>query len=235
MTEKKAHFSFTKSLYDDCSLAKKDQESTGPFQYMMDPVHESKDNCWQNESPFMHNHFNSIPVDHVDIESELRNQTRHLSKCPEERYDPTKLENCKSCKKCNEGLPCDCKHCKETKFENRLRDCNNGLIPSYTRINRSCNVLSGITINRFDPLCENPQNIKTIQSNSYIGSNTRLNVKDAFKSTQEEELKKKKQDQKRKDEEEKVRLLAQLKINKEKEKKVINSEYKWSWGIPYLE
>lgn len=227
MTEKKAHFSFTKSLYDDCNLAKKEQESTGPYQYMMDPIRESQSSCWQNQSPFMHAHFNSIPSSHVDIESELRNQTRHSSKCPSARYDPTKLDNCRSCKKCNSGLPCDCKHCRETKFENRLKDCSTGLIPSYTRTNRSCNVLSGVTINRFTPLCEDPQDMKKIQSNSYIGSNTRLEVKDAFKSSQEKDLKKKKEEQKLKDQQDRAKLVAQLKSVKEQEQETLNKQYKW--------
>jgi len=234
MTEKKAHFSFTKSLYDDCNLAKKEQESTGPYQYMMDPVRESNESCWQNQSPFMHTHFNSIPVGHVDIESELRNQTRRLSKCPQARFDPTKLDNCRSCKKCNQGLPCDCKHCRETKYENSLKDCSSGLIPSYTRTNRSCNVLSGVTIDRFENLSENPQDMKKIQSNNYIGTNTRLEVKDAFKDNQEKELKNKKEQQKQKDEQEKARLLAQLQMNKKSEQEQLNNQYKWSWGSPTL-
>lgn len=182
MTTTQNYFSFTNSLYDSCNIDKKNQESTGPYKWISDSVNESKNNCYVNQSPFMHNNFQSIPMELVDTESDLRNQTRNLSRCPETRFDPTKLNNCKNCTKCNEGLPCECKHCRQTKYENKLKDCISPfLVPDYTRVNKSCNIFSGITINRFAPLYEDLQDTNKIQSNSYIGSNTRLLVKDAFK------------------------------------------------------
>jgi len=169
---------FTKNLYDKCNIEKKNQESVGPYQYITEPVYESNDKCFENQSPFIHK---NIPTFKIDIESDLRNQTRILSKCPETRFDPTKLENCKKCEKCNEGLPCDCKHCRDTRYENELKECKTkDLIPTYTRTNKPCNIFSGITINRFHPLCEDLQDLNTIHSNNYIGFNTRLVVKDAF-------------------------------------------------------
>lgn len=179
-----SHFSFTKSLYDDCNIKKKQSESTAPFNWVTDQLFENKLNCHVNASPFMHNHFHNIPSGHIDIENDLRNSTRQLSRCSESRFDPTKLDNCKACDKCNQGLPCGCSHCKETKNQNKLNEsaaCDKGLIPQYTRINKPCNIFSGITINRFHPLCEDLQDTNKIQSNSYIGTNTRLQVKDAFK------------------------------------------------------
>jgi hypothetical protein len=178
-----AHFSFTKSLYDQCNLDKKLQESTGPYKWMTDQVKESHNACYVDQPPYMHQQFPSIPSNKIDVESDLRNQTRLLSKCPSARFDPTKLDNCKECKKCNQGLPCGCSHCRQTKYENELKDCTNtALMPEYTRINKPCNIFSGITINRFNPLCEDLQDTNKIQSNSYIGTNTRLQVKDAFKN-----------------------------------------------------
>jgi hypothetical protein len=65
----------------------------------------------------------------------------------------------------------------------KLNECSdNGLVPEYTRLNKSCNVFSGITINRFHPLCEDLQQLNKIHSNSYIGTNTRLQIKDSYKS-----------------------------------------------------
>ena len=180
-----AHFSFTNSLYDNCNLNKKQKESTAPFNWITDSVYENKQSCHVSISPFMHKQFNNIPSNSVDIENEITNRNRHLSRCPESRFDPTKLDNCQKCEQCNHGLPCGCSHCKQTKFENKIKDCeNSNLVPQYTRVNKSCNIFSGITINRFHPLCEDLQNSNKIQSNSYIGSNTRLQVKDAFKKTQ---------------------------------------------------
>jgi hypothetical protein len=185
-----AHFSFTKSLYDECNLSKKDQESTGAFKWITDSLYEHKDSCYVTASPFMHNQFRNIPASSIEVENDLRNQTRVLSKCPKARYDPTQSKNCKSCKNCDDGLPCGCKHCKETKEAFKLADCkNNNLVPEYTRINKPCNIFSGISINRFHPLCEDLQDVNKIQSNSYIGTNTRLQVKDAFNKAKEDQPK----------------------------------------------
>jgi len=179
----KAHFSFTNSLYDTCNLVKKTQEQTSQFNYMTDPVYESNTSCFAKQSATMHKSFYSIPSSKVDTESELRNQNRPLTRCPEGKFDPSKLANCEDCSQCNGGLPCNCHHCKQTKYENELKDCSVGLIPEYTRINKSCNIFAGITISRFDPLCEDLQDTNKIQSNSYIGANSRLQVKDAFKTS----------------------------------------------------
>jgi len=176
------HFSFTNSLYDSCNLEKKQQESIAPYNWITDPLYENKMNCHIKISPFMHKQFNNIPANAIDIENDLSNRTRHLSRCPETRFDPTKLENCTNCKNCNNGLPCDCPHCVQTKYENKITECENqNLVPQFTRLNKSCNIFSGITINRFNPLCEDLQDNLKIHPNSYIGTNTRLQIKDAFK------------------------------------------------------
>lgn len=181
-----SHFSFSNSLYDECNIKKKNQESTDPFQWITDPLYESKEACFNKPSPFMHNQFRSIPSNAVDIESELRNQTRLLSRCPETRFNPLKSKNCEKCDKCDKGMPCQCNHCKDTKEEHILKDCSsNGLVPEYTRMNKPCNIFSGITINRFHPLCQDAQDMNTIQSNGYIGINTRNQVKDAFKKSRQ--------------------------------------------------
>jgi hypothetical protein len=183
MSRQAANKSFTKSLYDSCNINKKFQESTGPFNWIMDSVYESKDDCYLDQSPYMHNNFYSIPLQKIDTESDLRNQTRPLSRCPTQKYDPTKAKTCGACKNCDSGLPCGCTHCQDSKMNNRLNNCKNrGLVPEYTRVKKPCN-LSGITINRFNSICDDPQALKTIHENSYIGSNTRLQVKDAFQQS----------------------------------------------------
>jgi|UniRef100_A0A6C0DVZ4 hypothetical protein len=165
-TEEQAHFSFSRSLYDDCSLQKKNQESVAPFEWTTDSsIIESKQSCYLAASPFMHNPFNSVPSSIVDIESDLKGQTRQLSKCPETRFNPNTAKALQWSK---------------------LPECTNtDLVPEYTRLNRSCNVLSEITINRFNPLCNNPQESNKIHSNEFIGTNTRLQIKDAFKVEQD--------------------------------------------------
>ena len=164
-----AHFSFSSSLYDGCNLDTRNNEATAPFSYMTDStVIESPESCFlAGASPFMHNHFHSIPSTSVDVESELRNQNRNLSRCPEQQYNPQTAK------------PVDYK----------LKECTSAqLVPEYTRINKPCNIFAGITINRFHPLCDEVQQLSKIQSNSYIGTNTRLQVKDTYKTIQDNNI-----------------------------------------------
>ncbi len=156
-----AHFSFTRSKYDECALDKSNKESTSPFDWVTDKsILESKEVCFQAASPFMHNPFRSIPVESIDVESDLRGQNVNFTKCPEKKFNPNKANPVK------------------TKI---LLDCDNKLVPEYTRVGRACNVLSGININRFHPLCEDHQEINKIHDNAYIGTNTRLVIKDAYR------------------------------------------------------
>lgn len=156
-----SHFSFSRGLYDQCALNKKDEESTAPFLYMTDSnVSESTSSCFLGASPFQHNQLRSISANFVDTESDLRGQTRIWSKCPENKYNPDKA--------------------KPVEFN--LKQCSDeSLVPEYTRINKPCNIFAGITINRFHPLCEDLQELKKIHDNNIIGVNTRLQVKDAYK------------------------------------------------------
>jgi len=138
---------------------KKDTESAGPFQWVTDKNVVEQSNSVNRYTPFLPNPFNSIPKENVDIESDLRGQTRPLSKCPSAKFQQSTLKS----------LP-------------QLEDCKNTsrLAAEHTRMNKSCNIFSGMSINRFHPLCDNVQNINSIPSNSIIGKNTRLQVKDAF-------------------------------------------------------
>lgn len=154
-----SHFSFTRNLYDKCALEKKDQESTSPFEWMTDSqIFTSNNSCYQGVSPFMQNPMNSISSDKVDIESDLRGQNYTNSRCPTHKYNPS----------------------LQKPYTEKIRDCQNQLVPEYTRLNKACNIFSGISINRFSPLCDDIQSLEKIHSNKYIGTNTRLQVKDAF-------------------------------------------------------
>jgi len=166
------HFSFTRTLYDACNLEKKNQESFGPGRYRTDYTTAEHDHsCFlQQYAPFQHAPFPSIPANYVDAESELRNQTRVLSRCsePKFKYNPY----------------------KSNQFTHKLKDCKdeyvlNGLVSEHTRVDKPCDVLSEININRFHPLCEDLQKLNKIHSNAYIGSNTRLAVKDVHKKERE--------------------------------------------------
>lgn len=153
------HFSFTRTTYDNCALQQKDNGNTAMFSRVADPsVNEVDRPCLLGASPFMHNPFKSIPSNFIDAESDLRGQTRIQSKCAITRFNP-------------QTAP---------KYSFHVNECTDiNLVPEYTRTKRPCNVLSGISINRFDPLCDDPQDTSRIHNNTYIGSNTRLQIKDA--------------------------------------------------------
>jgi len=156
---------FTRSRYDNCTQKQKEQESTSPFAWTTDSsVVESNESCFQGSAPFQHNPYKSIPKDSIDLESELKGQTRNLSKCIQSQYNPN----------LNKTVP------KET-----LKECqSNALVPEYTRINKPCNVFKG-GVNRLDPVFDNDnvQDISKIHTNTIIGNNTRNQIKDAFEQS----------------------------------------------------
>lgn len=160
-----SHFSFTRLSSDKCATEKRLQESEGPYKWTTDrSVKESEKSCFMPQSPYMQNSFHSVPDKFVDYESELRGQNDILSKCPEEKHKMS-----------------------ETPLSWKLRQCKDEeLKPQYTRTKKSCNILSGVSINRFDPLTENLQKIEKIHKNTYIGRNTRIETKDTYKNARKQ-------------------------------------------------
>jgi len=78
-----------RQIYDECAYAQWLNVSTLPSQYYLDMTkHENCGKCRQDK--FYH------PFDLVDVESELRNQTRPVSRCSAMKYDP-KCTMSKSC------------------------------------------------------------------------------------------------------------------------------------------
>jgi len=76
-------------IYDNCSYAQWVYSSTEPLQYQL--YMGKNENCGKcRYDKFWH------PYDLVDVESELRNQTRPMSKCGGWKYNP----NCKTSKGC---------------------------------------------------------------------------------------------------------------------------------------
>jgi len=81
--------SSNKLIYDNCSYAQWVHSSTEPFQYQMYMGrNENVNKC--KKDIFWH------PFDLVDVESELRNQTRPGSKCGGLKYNP----NCSMSESC---------------------------------------------------------------------------------------------------------------------------------------
>lgn len=153
-----AHFSFSRAKYDNCNLKKTYQESTGPFQWLTDKTYAHHTACHIQHSPYIPYNKAQGTYD-VETENELYGINRNFTRCPEGKYLPTG----------------DTVYKKE-----HMTECQDQafLEPQFTRVQRACNTLSGVSINRFQPLCEDPQ--LNIHDNSFIGSNTRNQFKDSY-------------------------------------------------------
>lgn len=112
--------SFTRSSYDQCAYRKGLRQSVSVLDHVLDPNRFL--NC--NESRMELGTFGgtnvSLSKDNlVNIESDLRGQTRQLSTCPELKY----LPNCEGCDT-NEGLPCGSWSCRQKEPLTHLKSGN---------------------------------------------------------------------------------------------------------------
>lgn len=155
--------------------------AAAPFSYSTNPVaYVPLSDCSQfiPGVPNPHLQNRGIDLSQVDIESELKNQTRANSRCPVEKFDPTigchPLSTAKDM-----GLPCVGNETNKSKF-NRS-ECFNQIIPVPTRLEyiKPCN-LPGAWFNRFEPLCDKLQDLDKIDNNSRIGLDTRNYTKDKY-------------------------------------------------------
>lgn len=187
MSIQKNFKSLTSMRNDDCTYKAYLAQSTSPMLYNLSILpYESCQKCHMAYPGFigkMGGDGFGIGPDRIDIDSDLRGQTRLLSDCPSHKYSPQSYSYCGSCNNCNQGLPCGCDHCK-TKDVSNLGDCRPGIIPVEsmdTRTWNGCNDLNGLYIDRFDHLCHNPQSPDRIffyPGNRRLGANTQLDMKD---------------------------------------------------------
>jgi hypothetical protein len=103
--------SFNRLKYDSCAYEKKIKESVSPSHYMLDPIRF--ENCNKCRPEFGVVGGTNVSLERknlVDVESDLRGQTRKASQCPSQLYQP----ECKSGQKkstnkvtpYDTGLPC---------------------------------------------------------------------------------------------------------------------------------
>jgi len=75
--------SSTRSIYDNCAYQQWEKDSVGPLLYQLYPG--KFESCARCGGPVQETPLASL----VDIESELKNQTRYATKCPQFKYNPT--------------------------------------------------------------------------------------------------------------------------------------------------
>ena len=177
--------------YDNCAYAQRLYESTSPLAYQINPVaYESCSKCQMVYPGYlgaMGGFGFGVGPNEINLESDLRNQTRINTLCPSHKYLPKCgcMERGMFCPQCQQGLPCGCEQCRYRNVNN-VAPCRPGIIPVESidsRQMKACNDLNGgLHINRFDYLCENPQDPARIffyTNNARLGTNTNINERDS--------------------------------------------------------
>ena len=171
--------SFERLKYDEETYNVALKQSTAPLNYRMDPIAVTRCNpCRVPEPGFIGKVGVSITHQRplVDVESDLMQLNVRNTKDPNQKYKPT----CPQCGDCMEGYPCGggvvagCQSCQEKLHH--LPMCE--LSTDHTRISNPICTARGVGINRFQPLCLNPQDENRWMHTSDVGINYRNVVKD---------------------------------------------------------
>lgn len=82
--------SFNRSKYDDCAYKQNLQRNVSTLGYILSPLHyEHKDKCRHQLGFLGGTAVSHVKGNAVDLDSELRGQTRYISKCCNNLYVPT--------------------------------------------------------------------------------------------------------------------------------------------------
>lgn len=121
--------SWNRLNFDPCAYNKRLDESTSVLTYNLDPnKFYNCNDCRIEFGVVGGNNVSLTTANLVDLESDLRNQTRLLSLCPEKKY----LPNCKPGHQGTDGLPCGSLSSRNENLSH-LRSCN--LVQYKPRIN----------------------------------------------------------------------------------------------------
>ena len=99
-------------MYDSCAYEKSLQQSTSPLDYTLyTGKYENTAKCRIEFGVVGGNGVSQYSGNLVDLESDLRGQTRAATLCPCKKYGP----DCKSasCNNKGNGLPCSSSNCKK--------------------------------------------------------------------------------------------------------------------------
>lgn len=152
---------FSRLRYDDDTYVHRLKESIGPGDYMISTPHNNCEDCSYYAPGINLSRTGDALCDKslIDVDSELLNITRKASDCPGKKFLP--------------GEP----FCKPN-LENRKKECD-FLRPEDTLISNPKCTNHERTINRWEWLCQNPQD-KALMNFDYL-INNRIIVKDAHR------------------------------------------------------
>jgi len=179
--------SFERLMYDPAAYARDLKQSTDPIRYRLDPSFANT--CrpcrapqvgWIGKVGVSLTHQRPL----VDVESDLKLLDYRASRDPQQKYIPDcKIPNHQrggGDNTCMEGYPCGggvvagCQARQEQLYH--FPSCDIGT--DYTRISNPICTSRGVGINRFAPLCLQPQDEDRWLTPSQCGINYRMVVKD---------------------------------------------------------
>jgi len=136
--------SFNRLDYDTCAYKQELSESIGPGEYQLGTPHISCEDCFTRDPQLIMQRAGAsvaktVPM--VDVDSELMNITRKLSNCSKDEFIP----------KFNEKGEID-----NSLEQKHFKDCGIPTIENTRLSNPACN-LRGTGWNRWEWLCDNPQ------------------------------------------------------------------------------
>jgi len=155
--------SFNRLDYDTCSYKQVLSESAGPGEYQLGQPMISCEDCFVKDPQLIMQRVGAsvakdIPM--IDIDSELMNLNRKLTSCSAKKFIPNFDEN----NQINNDI-------EKVDFKN----CNFPVVENTRMSNPSCN-LRGTGINRWEWLCQDPQERVFIPFENNVSN--RLVVKD---------------------------------------------------------
>ena len=163
--------SWSRSKYDQEYIQTDIRQSTAPLEFALDPSYAERCNpCLPTEIGWIGkqgvSYDTKIPI--VDTESDLFNLNRLLSKDPKFKYHPYCVT--KDCV----GVIGGCDECQPKLYDFPVCDIKN----EYTRTSNPVSTLKETGVNRFQPICLNPQDRSRWEHPGEIGINYRMIAKD---------------------------------------------------------
>jgi hypothetical protein len=162
---------WSRAKYDQNYINVDIHQSTEPLTFSLDPNYAehcnrrlATDAGWIGKQGVSYDTRRPI----VDTESDLFNLTRVLSKDPYYKYRPDCITG-----QCI-GVMNDCDECQPNLYN--FTDSN--LRHEYTRLSNPVSTLRETGVNRFQPICLNPQDPTRWEQQGEVGINYRMVVKD---------------------------------------------------------
>lgn len=162
---------FSRIKYDQDYYNVDIKQSTAPLTFALDPTYSERCKpCFATESGWIGkqgvSYDNKQPI--IDTESDLFNLNRLLTKNPAGKYHPSCItKNCV-------GVMNDCDECQPKLFH--FPTCN--IRNEYTRLSNPTSTFRETGVNRFQPICLDPQDSTRWEHPGEVGINYRMVVKD---------------------------------------------------------